>query len=566
MNKTINISLNGVHFNIEENAYEVLKKYLLQLEQSFSQDEGKDEIMQDIETRIAELFKGYLGLGRDVVSEQDVSRMISVMGEPEEYLEEEATNSNESNRTIDPPKDQIEKKLYRDLDQKIIGGVLAGISHYFGWNPITVRGLYLGLPLFSAIFDIGFSFGFFTLSYIFLWIIIPAATTNIQKLQMYGAPVNVDSIKKNISKDELKETVDNVTGFTKEVVTDAAPLMESTAKGIFRIVKVILGIALIMMGIGTLVFSTVFIISSLLGTEDFFNIGNFIFEHTWQLNLFVVFIALIIVSLGIIMLYLGARLVSDQPQFKNGNAILGSSFSILFISIIGALILGVNAGLSLKDSLSYDQKDEINITSDTIDISFIQNRNNVYYFDYHRFGDVIGQTKSLDSALVEVENDLKIHKSPNDKIYLERIYTARGKNQYDAKEQIEKIDYHYKVEGNKILLDQEFYIPKTNKYKAQSVRINLYIPEGKKLITHNVDDIYGYSLEGIDRLHNYSNRSASLIINGDTLFCYDCDEIEEFSLDSEEIRIESGKGRVLINSDTVLIENDEGEKIIQITE
>jgi len=183
MKKTISINISGIIFNIEEDAYDVLKKYLDTISGYFTDSDGKQEIMTDIETRIAELFQARLNDGKNVVGMTDVEEVIDIMGRPEEYLnEEDAAFTSSQNRTS-----RAKRRVYRDVDRNLVGGVCAGVSHYFGWDPIWLR-LIWGLSI--AIFGVGI------IPYIILWIIIPGAKSTSEKLEMMGEPVTVESIKK----------------------------------------------------------------------------------------------------------------------------------------------------------------------------------------------------------------------------------------------------------------------------------------------------------------------------------------------------------------------------------
>ena len=138
MNKTININLGGYFFHIDESAYQKLRTYLDAVARSLSEDpQGKNEIIADIEARISELLSEKIADSRQVVNEQDISDIIRIMGEPEDYTDSEepfADNHSQYTRTS-----TRSKKLFRDGDDKLLGGVAAGIAHYFGIDVIWTR-------------------------------------------------------------------------------------------------------------------------------------------------------------------------------------------------------------------------------------------------------------------------------------------------------------------------------------------------------------------------------------------------------------------------------------------
>lgn len=199
MNKTVNINLANTAFIIDEKAYELLQEYLNQLGETFKNTEGKEDILGDIEARIAELFHERKKNADYVINEQDVKNVIETLGEPTAFKED--TDQEERSEAYQT---YIDKKLFRDPDDKYIGGVAAGISHYFGFDPTWIRLIWLFLALFSG--------GTFLLIYILFWIIVPEAKTTSDKLRMKGKPINIATIEKKIKEEfeEVSERVKNV--------------------------------------------------------------------------------------------------------------------------------------------------------------------------------------------------------------------------------------------------------------------------------------------------------------------------------------------------------------------
>ena len=174
MNKTINIHLAKMPFTLDEKAYQRLKKYLDQLNVLFENTQGKEEIIEDIEMRIAELFSEHKQQKEEVITDEIVQAVIDTLGAPEEFVDETEQEKNAQPLGT--------RKLYRDTDDRFIGGVAGGMSHYFGIESVWIRLLFL-LLLFSSIGGIVFI-------YILLWILIPEAVTTADKLKMVrGLPV-----------------------------------------------------------------------------------------------------------------------------------------------------------------------------------------------------------------------------------------------------------------------------------------------------------------------------------------------------------------------------------------
>jgi phage shock protein PspC (stress-responsive transcriptional regulator) len=183
MNKTISINLSGMLFYLEENAYNRLFQYLNEIRQCFVGTDGGDEIIQDVEARIAELFAKYI-VTKQVILEKEVDEVIGIMGEPEVYNDDETTTQQPIEEKENKDRDAI-KRLYRDSDDAVLGGVCSGIAYYFGIDPVWLR-LAFVIALFLA--------GSGPLLYIILWIVIPKANTTAEKLQMRGEKVNIENI------------------------------------------------------------------------------------------------------------------------------------------------------------------------------------------------------------------------------------------------------------------------------------------------------------------------------------------------------------------------------------
>ena len=195
MKKTINITLSQTLFYIEEEAYKILKNYLEELNVAFKNTSGKEEIIADVETHISELFMQMKKHLNYVISEKEVKQVIQIMGQPEDYIVDDEKKETEKNHAQN-------KKLYRDPDNKYIGGVMAGLGHYFGIKALWLRLLLIILSLFSS--------GTVIFIYVTLWCLMPRAKTTAEKLSMKGEPINISNIEKKI-----KEELNNVSNTIK---------------------------------------------------------------------------------------------------------------------------------------------------------------------------------------------------------------------------------------------------------------------------------------------------------------------------------------------------------------
>ena len=186
MKITVSINLGGYSFNIDEDAYAELKRYLKNLEIHFAGEESSSEILSDIETRMSELFRAKLNSYKQVISMDDVHQVISVLGTPEDISDDEGKSAKEK---FSSPGYH---RMYRDPDHRIIGGVCSGMGAYWNMEPWIVRIIFFVLAMMG---------GLGILVYLILYIVLPEAKTTAQKIEMKGEPVNINNIKDSVKKE-----------------------------------------------------------------------------------------------------------------------------------------------------------------------------------------------------------------------------------------------------------------------------------------------------------------------------------------------------------------------------
>ncbi|MGQ9621193.1 MAG: PspC domain-containing protein [Bacteroidales bacterium] len=186
MKITLSVNLGGFSFNIDEDAYEELRQYLKRLEEHFSGEESASEIMNDIEARISELLRVKLTGYKQVITIEDIREVISVLGRPEDFTGDNGT------RERDRYFSAGYHRMYRDPDNRILGGVCGGMGAYWRIEPWILRIIFLAF-LFAG--------GFGLLVYIVLWIVLPEASTTAQKIEMRGEPVNIHNIKEAVKRE-----------------------------------------------------------------------------------------------------------------------------------------------------------------------------------------------------------------------------------------------------------------------------------------------------------------------------------------------------------------------------
>mgnify|MGYP003455006453 CR=1 FL=1 len=205
MNKTVNINLGGMFFNIDEDAYQKLTRYFDAIKRSLSKSSGQEEIIKDIEMRVSELLTEKQKTEKHVITLREVDEVIAVMGQPEDYIIEEDGPNTTNSRDYAAPR--TTKKLYRDKENGMIGGVATGLGHYFGIDAVWLKIMFL-IFVFAG-------FGTGILAYIILWIVTPEAVTTSEKLEMTGEPVTISNIEKKV-----REEFENVSGKIKNADYD----------------------------------------------------------------------------------------------------------------------------------------------------------------------------------------------------------------------------------------------------------------------------------------------------------------------------------------------------------
>ncbi|MGD0582995.1 MAG: PspC domain-containing protein [Bacteroidales bacterium] len=190
MKLTLSINLGGYSFNIDDDAYEELRRYLKNLELHFAAEESSSEILSDIETRMAELFRAKITSYKQVITISDVKEAISVLGNPEDM--DGGTDTSAREKFSSPGY----HRMYRDPDKRMLGGVCAGMGLYWDIEPWILRVIFFALTLAG---------GLGVLTYLILWVVLPEAKTTAQKIEMKGEPVNIQNIK-----DSVKKEVDTV--------------------------------------------------------------------------------------------------------------------------------------------------------------------------------------------------------------------------------------------------------------------------------------------------------------------------------------------------------------------
>ncbi len=196
MKQTLTINLNGIVFHIDDDAYRTLQDYLQKVEHNLGNTEDTADVLRDIEARIGELFTTMLQRsGVQVVNETMVQQIMDQLGSPEAFADEDEESDN-GQRTKDEGQKTVARRLYRDEDNELLGGVCSGLSAYFGIEAVWIR-------LLFVFFTIVYGAAFFL--YILLWVIVPAARTAAQRLEMRGVEPSVGNIEQEVRRTKEEE-------------------------------------------------------------------------------------------------------------------------------------------------------------------------------------------------------------------------------------------------------------------------------------------------------------------------------------------------------------------------
>ncbi|WP_281633793.1 PspC domain-containing protein [Flavobacterium luteolum] len=477
MNKTVNINLGGMFFHIDEDAYLKLTRYFDAIKRSLNNSSGQDEIIKDIEMRVSELLTEKQKSEKHVVGLKDVDEVIAVMGQPEDYRIEDEENANQSFNNYTARK---HKKLYRDKENGMIGGVATGLGHYFGIDAVWIKIIFL-IFVFAG-------FGTGILAYFVLWIVTPEAVTTSEKLEMTGEPVTISNIEKKVREeiDSLSEKFKNADydKMGNQVKSGAGRISSSFGDFVMTVFKIFakfLGVILIISGISTLIMLLIGVFT--LGTnifidfpwQNFVEAGNFTEYPLWSFGLLMFF------AVGIPFFFLtllGFKLLS--PNLKSiGNI---TKYTLLALWIISIAIL-TSIGIKQATEISYDNKivEKKVLAIKPADTLFIKFKYNDYYtksLNHYREFEFV-----QDSANNELiySNDVRLHVLHTDESapFIQIEKSARGNSFTNAKKRAEKINYKFQISGNHLILDNYFLTDVKNKFRGQEVDIYLYLPEGQ---------------------------------------------------------------------------------------
>ncbi|MDB4608885.1 PspC domain-containing protein [Flavobacteriaceae bacterium] len=554
MNTTITIHLAHTLFHIDSDAYDLLKNYLNKLEKSFKNTEGKQEILEDIEVRIAELFSQYAIRDGYVISVQNTTDVIKTLGSPEDISED--------NNSDDSSESDIQKKLYRDGEENILGGVASGLGYYFGIERIYVRLILLFLFLSSV--------GGVLFIYILLWALLPVAKTTSEKLRMRGKPVNISNIESKI-----KEGLDDVTQKVKDVdyskVGDNlkkntkrfSEILESTLILLIKLARKIIGFFMIVVSSLTLIFllfgvAILGFISSIEIPHEILFLSMNTDIPAWTISIIVFF------GIGIpnvFLFVLGLRLLTSKRKIMSNST--KYTLGVLWITtiLLSAFIIAREFRTNLFTAKNNTEMPIDISKTDTLQIRMnqLQYEDEILVFNDKRI--IYSDEENL--KLIQEDIRLNIVNGQDNISELKLEKRAKGVNQKNAHENANTIEYDYEYYNKSLLLDSNWLSSIGQSRNDQEVRLTLSIPEGQYVfIDRDLSPILNRKIKN-DK--NYSRRKVAghlWKMENKILVCQDCNStsgnlsIEEDNL-SLKLSDEENNIEININENGVEINTRE---------
>lgn len=510
MNKTVNINLASTFFHIDENAYQILERYLRKLKEGFKDTAGGEEILQDIEARIAELFQDLKTNPDYVINTADVEKVIGIMGEPETVLSEEDINTSQ---------EKIHRKLYRDPEDKYIGGIAAGLGHYFKIDATWIRLIWLFLALFSG--------GVFILIYILFWILVPLAKTTGDLLRMKGEPVNIATIKKKI-----KEEFDDVTTKIKDLDYEkAGSTLKKKSKNFFQflenLIRKIPSIILKLIGLLFLLISISSIFALFIGSFVLLGLGNLLLpfqfvdlgvfpDSFWRIAL------ILVVLIPFIFLFsLGIRLLRGVSS-RIGSVSRLVLFSLWIIAIGALVFTGTNQ--IRKNSITATQTTihELAIEhEDTLRVSLFINEIKPNSWKFKKNNPLNALSRRIEKSQKLVTLSIKSNKLSSTSLEIQA--SAKGADEKKAQQAVEQLTYRWEQEGDILFLDDQIKNQPLSGFQTKNIEMTLLLKEGQIIaLDESLRKVLSYPVENNQNWNSRSTAGYLWKMGPQELICLDC--------------------------------------------
>ncbi len=516
MKKALKINLSGQIFHIDEDAYEKLKLYLDTISSHFSNVNESTEIISDIEARIAELFKGKMSDENQVITLKEVDEVIKIMGRPEEIAADDQPEQHETRK-----EHRQNRRLYRDPENAVLGGVCSGLAAYFNIDTLLVRILSIILIFVGGPLTI--------LTYIVLWIAVPRALTAAQRLEMRGEKVTVSNIGKTV-KEEYESVKEN---FKKAKDSDTYKRTEDFFTRFFRVIGIlIVAFAKILLAFIALIF-VILGIAILFGAfgfiffgPHFLHIGNGNIDMNFpdliqpffnpsNATIFVIAIVMLILIPVLTIIYGIFKLIF---RFKGKDKSLGlAALTLWVLSLLTTFGLIYYEGSNFTTSKVVSINKPIDdVTGDTLYLcmneTLPENWEDGKSFEMDRKW-LFSQNMKEIIGVVEVD----IRKSYDKQYKVQIKKDSRGKDEENAGELANQISYNFNLHNDTLNLDSYFKLPEKSSWRMQKVQIIVSVPEGKAIYLDETTSDYLSDIDNIEGIYDKDMVGQTWIMKQDGL-------------------------------------------------
>ncbi|MDR2585269.1 MAG: PspC domain-containing protein [Prevotellaceae bacterium] len=502
MKNVIKISISGLVFTLEEDGYVLLEKYLNQLKTHYTKQQNGIEVVEGIEERIAELLRERMSTSEEVVSKELIQKVMAIMGKPEDIEGENMDQEPNKTPTDAATENKPKHRLYRNIDDRVLGGVCSGIAAWFNIETLIVRLVFIVLAFFSSVGfgmfrlwfthnitmntpNLHFGGGWVIIVYIILWIIVPGAKTVAQKCEMRGERPDFSGIQERVKKgaDQFERSVRNA---SQQVSKNIEGKGAGIASGLGRIIAFCVGLVLLLISIPmlialpvTMIFSASWfcgVVPSGISSLIAFN-GNVFWIK--------ILLTLVILLPFVGMFYGGIKLVFRLNFRRFGlGAIIFTSW---ILSIIALIIMLIFATRPYYGGVEEAQKEvPVTLLSDTLFVCYA-NSNEVVGKDIWMeagasealLGWFEGEGKSLKAIVYPRINVVRV-----DSLQPMRIeFTGTAAGRYEA-ESITRANESiptYSLQDSLLTLSPDIY-SKNNKWQGNMSEVLIYLPKGKQVV------------------------------------------------------------------------------------
>lgn len=464
MNKIISANINGFVFSVDELAYEKLSAYLEKIRNKVN----SFEVMTDIENRIAELFDYKIKNGKAAILDEDVEDIMAQIGSPEQFGSEEDAQEERKNEGYSQNRKRY-RRLYRNEDDKVVGGVCSGIAAYFQIDPLFIR---LG---FGAAF---FMFGTGLLLYLFLMVILPKAHTPSEKLEMMGEPVDFKNLSKTIEKD------------FKDAYVKYKPDVKSGFERFLEILVKIGAVVLILFLISIFVPVSIGLFTSIgFASWTLPVLTSYMFTSPAETTLIVVGLIFFFIVPVIGLLY---KLIRVLIKAKPMNKFVSIGLALIWFTGFCMLAYSTyNIGQQFSYTHRSVEEDTLKLASaeTSLVIKAVGDYNQSTYRNHDFYDDdvdvKITSRQDLESFLDDRIGEnvrLRISRGYEQQPMIRIVRQSAGKSREEARFNSDNIEYSYMFKDSILYLDKFLKMGNTKLWRNQKIIVEIEVPQNQKLI------------------------------------------------------------------------------------